>query len=982
MPRLSDLLPEKLKKQLLTTETRKQLPVKRRIVPPPVIKPPAVPVFPLPDFVAIDVETTGLDFSSDRVIEIGAVKFTGGRPGAEFSSLVNPGVPLPPVITELTGIADADVAAAPVFADIAPKLLAFIANLPLCGHQITFDLTFLNKELERAGIPGTQPIGRQSLDTALLSKILIQSGTRFSLKSVSDSLAVSLTNAHRALADAKASGEVAAILIPKIAELPRPVRQTMAAAAPASFFKTLVFKSLDGAHPAVSIRTLQTDVPATRLTVPDTCRPIEIEPVRRIFSTGGSLEKNLPSYSLRTSQLSMAVEVAEAFNTHSILLAEAGTGTGKSVAYLIPASLWAMANKTRVVVATHTRNLQDQLVSKDLRLVAKIVGAGFRYSVLKGRANYLCLDRWERLLRGETGNLSIRERFAILPLIPWVESTVTGDIEEQNQFNPKWFQKVWNLISAESHGGERSACDGKRCPFFTCCFLQRARQKALTSHIVVINHALFFSEMGSAESFLGKIGSIVFDEAHHLESGGHRYLRVELDTNRISLFLEQINNLVQHCADVKGNETLAGHGNKLKSQLKRARKHAMAFLDSITKWAITKRSGTGDTGEYQIPVKHDDFSSDIEALAFANALETFRDQLHQLKQDLPAGSPSSKTVDCVREGVSACQERTSQMSADLGYLVAAQTEDHAFWAEGNADKGWAKLCGVPLDVAGLLSSIWAECTGAIVFTSATLSIARSVEYFFNSVGLEPHKARTAIHFFPAPFAKDQALMGAVKSAPDPDAGEFPSYVASVVGDLHGMFGKNILVLFTANAMLGEVYKRLKADARIPRQNILAQNWSGGRHALLEQFRQSQQMILLGTDSFWEGIDVPGEACEIVIIPRLPFPVPAHPLVMAISEKMSRIHGESFMSYAVPEAVIRFRQGCGRLIRSAADRGALIVLDNRIINKGYGRQFIRSLDGDFASFTDINDMTGRVKEFFEETSGRHLSNVSYVPFDEV
>jgi len=977
MPRLSDLLSEKLKKQLLTTETRKPLPEKRRSVPPPVKK-----TIPLPDFVAIDVETTGLDFSSDRVIEIGAVKFTGGRPDAEFSSFVNPGVPLPPVITELTGIADADVAAAPAFADIAPKFLAFIENLPLCGHQITFDLTFLNKELERAGVQSTQSIGKLSLDTALLSKILMQPSTGFSLKSVSDSLAVSLTSAHRALADAKASGEVAALLIPKLAELPRPIRQTMAAAAPASFFKTLVFKSLDGAHPGVSIRTQQADTPAPRLQVPETCRPIETGQVRRIFSIGGSLEKNMPSFTLRTSQLSMAVEVAEAFNSRSILLAEAGTGTGKSIAYLIPAGRWAVENKTRVVVATRTRNLQDQLVSKDLPLVADIVGAGFRYSVLKGRANYLCLNRWERLLRGEAGNLSIRERFAILPLIPWVESTATGDIEEQNQFNPKWFKKVWNLISAESHAGDRHGCDGKRCLFFKSCFLQQARQKAMASHIVIINHALFFSEMGSAESFLGKIGSIVFDEAHHLESGGHRFLRVELDTNRILLFLEQMNNLVQRIAEVKGNDALAGHGGTLKSQLKRARKHAMAFLDSITSWAMARKPEAAGTGEYQIPVKHDDFSSNIEAPAFANTLETIGDQLHQLKQDLQAISHSTSALDRVREEVPACQERNSQLSADLGYLVAAQTEDHAFWAEGNTDKGWTKLCGVPLDVAGLLSSIWAECPGAIVFTSATLSVARSVEYFFHSVGLEPHKARTAIHFFPAPFAKDQAFMGAVKSAPDPDSGEFPSYVASAVGDLHASFKKNILVLFTANAMLGEVYKRLKSDARILRQNILAQNWSGGRHALLEQFRQSQQMILLGTDSFWEGIDVPGEACEIVIIPRLPFPVPTHPLVMAIAEKMSRIHGESFMSYAVPEAVIRFRQGCGRLIRTSTDRGALIVLDNRIINKGYGRQFIRSLDGDFASFDDITDMLGRTKEFFNGTSAGHHSNVSYVPFDEV
>jgi ATP-dependent DNA helicase DinG len=191
------------------------------------------------------------------------------------------------------------------------------------------------------------------------------------------------------------------------------------------------------------------------------------------------------------------------------------------------------------------------------------------------------------------------------------------------------------------------------------------------------------------------------------------------------------------------------------------------------------------------------------------------------------------------------------------------------------------------------------------------------------------------------------------------------------------------VLFTANSMLSAVYKQLRATPGIDRKSILAQNISGGRHALLEQFKEQSRMILLGTDSFWEGIDVPGNACEIVVMPRLPFPVPAHPLVQAISEKMTSLHGESFMSYALPEAVIRFRQGCGRLIRTTSDRGALVVLDNRIVNKGYGKQFIRSLDADFQTFNDKTGMLAAVSAFFSGAApATPSSTISYVPFDEV
>lgn len=986
MPRLSDLLPDKLKKQLIA-ETKKMPPPEPPQRPPEgprdhprdhqvnrrPVKKTYGPTVPVPDFVAVDVETTGLDFQSDRIIEIGAVKFIGGKPAGEFSFLVNPGITIPELITDLTGITNADIAPAPKFSTLAANFLAFVGDLPVAGHQVTFDLTFINKELERAGL---HAIGEQSLDTVLLSKIVLESGMRFSLKSVSNSLEVTLDKAHRALYDAKATGEIAVLLVPKIAELPMRVRQTMAAAAPGSFLKSLIFKSLGDSRPRVIVRQRSEAPPAPKLTAPETFREIAVERVKSLLSPGGGLDSLLPSFVRRDSQVAMAVEVAGALNTQSFLAAEAGTGTGKSLAYLVPAALWALENGTRVVVATHTRNLQDQLTAKDLPLVNKLIGGKLRYSVLKGRSNYICLNRFERLLRGESGNLSVRERFAILPLIPWVENTETGDIEEQNQFNPKWFQKVWDLIAAEGRG-----CEGRRCPFYGACFLQQARRKSMSSHIVVINHALFFAEMGSANSFLGNVDSIVFDEAHHLESGGHNYLRVELDTSRVSLFIEELNNLVHNLSKVKVGFGIAEAGKDLKSQLKRVRKYSQSFLDTVSIWAKSKVPEMSAGGEYQVTVHAGDFASNVEAPAFNNSLEMLRDLLYQLKQELSAGS--GPDYDLLKEDAITCQERTSQFIADLGYLVSAQTDDHAFWAEGNFIKGWTKLCGVPLDVAGLLSTFWGGFRGAVVFTSATLSVARSADYFVNSVGLQNHQARTTASVFPSPFGRTQAIMGAIRNAPDPDSREFPSYIASVIAELRTGLKKNILVLFTSNSMLSETYGYLRANPAVSRRSILAQNINGARHVLLEQFKKEREMILLGTDSFWEGIDVPGEECEIVLITRLPFPVPTHPLTLAISEKAARIHGESFMSYAVPEAVIRFRQGCGRLIRSATDRGALIVLDNRIITKNYGRRFIRSLDGDFQTFEDRTAMLDRVKGFFAgRPEDQAASTITYVPFDEV
>jgi Rad3-related DNA helicase len=226
------------------------------------------------------------------------------------------------------------------------------------------------------------------------------------------------------------------------------------------------------------------------------------------------------------------------------------------------------------------------------------------------------------------------------------------------------------------------------------------------------------------------------------------------------------------------------------------------------------------------------------------------------------------------------------------------------------------------------------------------------------------------------------LLGAVKGAPDPDQADYPEFVAQSISRLHKEIGKNILVLFTSNSMLNAVYNFLRADTSINNQKLLAQGLIGARHAILDQFKKNQMMILLGTDSFWEGVDAPGEACEIVIIPRLPFPVPSHPLTQALCKRMESVNGESFFSYSVPEAVIKFRQGVGRLIRSHNDRGACVVLDNRIISKGYGKQFLKSFDGSINSYNDLFSMVSSVKQFFEQITDTPDTSMRYVPIDEV
>lgn len=972
MPRLFDLLPENDKNRLLA-ESRKnraaRIPPKKGAPAKKTVEQPhATPTIMLPDFVALDVETTGLDFKQDRIIEIGAVKFRNGKAVEEYSTFIQANTPIPPLITDLTGITDADLATAPTFGDIADKLLIFIDNLPLCGHQIEFDVTFLKEELKRIGRPA---INGKVIDTALLSRILLQPQGRFSLKFVSSALGITLNSAHRALHDARASGEVAIQLIPKLAELPDVIRQTMAACAPNSLFKNLLFQTLQHLKPLV-LFSRQAAQPLPRLTPQENAQPLDRSAVEQLFTPEGPLAKTLPAFSPRSAQTTMALRFTDAINTNSILVAEAGTGTGKTLAYLAPAALWAIQNHSRVIISTRTRNLQDQLIGKDIPTLAAITENRLKASVLKGRRNYLCLHRFKRMLLGEMGNLSPRERFAILPLIPWAHNSTTGDIEEQNQFNPKWFAKIWNLISAENH-----ECTGRRCPRYQLCFFQQARNRALGSHIVIINHALFFSDVCSENSFLGKIDTIIFDEAHHLESSGHRFLRVELDTMRINLFAEVINNLVLRIAGLTAEQEIYDSGRELRTTLKNLRKVSADLLTTLRQWGETKQPNQPD---FQLPYHDEPFATTPEAVAFEQTLTTLSDRLYTLKQAI-IGNPKAEEFESLATETQSCAERTSQLKSDVAYLLAAKTEDHVFWIEGNVKKGWVKLAGVPIDIGSMLATIWNRTEGGILFTSATLSIAQSVDYFRKAVGLLPLAERTTVELFKSPFTAAQSLLVAQKSGPDPDSPQFAPYVAEAISRLHTKHNKNILVLFTANSMLANVYTLLRESHNIPKSSLLAQGMSGSRQIILDEFKKGDHMILLGTDSFWEGVDIPGDGCEIVIIPRLPFPVPTHPLTQAIAQRFERLGGESFFSYSIPEAVIKFRQGAGRLIRTTADRGVLMVLDHRIASRGYGKQFTRSLNGEFQIFDDFDSMLKNVTIFFEADSINQPESVRYVPLED-
>ena len=912
----------------------------------------------IPDFIALDLETTGLDRRSDRITEIGAVKYINGEAVETFSTLVNPGKPISEFITRITGITNEMVSTAPTFAEVADQILEFIGRLAFCGHQVDFDFNFLNDELVRMGKP---KIRNWQIDTLSIARLVLDSDEGYALGKVALKLGVPLENAHRALDDAKASGDIALKLLPKLGELPIETRAKLAEMAPFSFTRKILESSVRNYKPKARSKKVAPNLPSIAKPLESSDQNFLITPqaVQELFAQEGPLASKLPSYQERSNQIEYAQAVATTLNSGTISALEAGTGTGKTMGYLLPAASWALGRGEQVIITTATKNLQEQIVQKELPLIKTILekeqGDEIRFTTLKGRNNYLCIKGWESLLSGEVGNLSLRERGAMLPLIRWVDETSTGDIEEQNTFNRNFHKQIWSLISAEN-----KRCGG--CKYFEPCYLQRARKKARASHIVVANHALFYSDLTSGGELSENAGALIIDEAHQLEGWGHKMLTRTIDTKRADTFVEvaqQLLTSIQPISKDSTNEPFRQAVGGLKKAIKITRKYNKETIAAIVDWSKENLAQADFSGKIYTIGYHNKPFSHVEALAGLNiALDEMIDALSLLRQvgiDELSGSLAGSELISV-------ESEAQQIRADYRYLTDANTEGDVFWIEAPENGKWIKMMGTTVDVSTFLSQFWKQLNKPVVFTSATLSPSGKLDYFASRIGIDQHGPNLSA--FPTSFKPENQLFTGLSYAPLPNEPGYAQFIATLLFDLRESQKKNTLVLFTSNAFLKEVFDLMQKTADHDLPYLFAQGISGNRSWIQQQMSEVKGAILLGSGSFWEGVDIPGDGCEIVVIPKLPFPVPSHPLTKAIAAKSEESGKNSFMSYFMPEALLKFRQGTGRLIRHHNDRGALIVADGRMLSKGYGKRFSKLVPSELTVSNTTETLLSNLDTFFE------------------
>jgi DNA polymerase-3 subunit epsilon/ATP-dependent DNA helicase DinG len=924
--------------------------------------------------VALDIETTGLDPQSDAIIEIGAVRFNDRRVEGEWHTLVNPGRRIPPFITQLTGIRDSMVLGAPYLPDVLGDLVQFIGEEPVLGHNVRFDISFLREH----GVLRRNIL----LDTYELASVLLPNAGRYNLGALTQALGVPMPATHRALDDAHATRgvflrlyeEALALPVSLLAEIVRLGEQVdwlgywpLRLALKARSRETISAGDTRHGYAGPLFAERPRRAPASLMPLEEPV-PLDIEEISALLEPGGAFAHHFPQFEYRTEQVQMLGSVAEALSQGRHLLIEAGTGTGKSMAYLIPAAYWALQNEHRLVISTNTINLQDQLIHKDIPDLRAALNLDLRAAVLKGRSNYLCPRRLENMRRRGPENAD--EMRVLAKVLVWLDGTETGDRAEINLTGPGE-RLAWMRISAEDEGCTTENClkrTGGICPFY------RARLTAQGAHILIVNHALLLADVATGNRVLPDYQYLIVDEAHHLESATTNALSYKSTLRDVQRLLAQLggeeSGVLGWClAATQGvlapSEYAALHQlvGQITNHAFRFQHLARQFFEALEHFLGEQREGR-EVGMYGqqvriLPATRTQPAWEDVEIAWDDAQRTLA-PLIELTGRLAQGMAEIQEALAEEDeeifgSLVQVYQSLNELNNHLNALVFEPSAEQIYWAEVHQDNTRLALNTAPLHIGALMERyLWHEKT-SVILTSATLTTAGQFDYLRGRLA-----AQDAYELaLGSPFDYETAaLLYLVNDIPEPNDRR-----ANQSGVEHGLIelcratGGRALVLFTS-------YDQLKRTSHVitpalAKDEILVYEQGEGAspHTLLETFRSAERAVLLGTRAFWEGVDVPGEALSVLVIVKLPFDVPSDPIVAARSETFD----DPFSQYSLPEAILRFRQGFGRLIRTQYDRGVVAVFDRRLLTKRYGHLFIDSLPPctiHTGPLADLPDMAAR------------------------
>jgi DNA polymerase-3 subunit epsilon/ATP-dependent DNA helicase DinG len=880
----------------------------------------------LPEYAALDLETTGLDPARDRVIEVGAVAFTPDRVSDTMERLVDPGRAVPETVLRLTGIRQEELRGAASEDSALRELSEFLRGRQPVGHGARLDVDFLSAA-------GLWDPSIEILDTLDVARILLPGAASHSLPLLAIELGFSQPRPHRALDDADATRQLLLRLRDEAASLDEGLKESMLAlVAPyewsvARFFADSLSAPNPDPVPAPAARAHSADSGKAGLP------PDDPDLVAALLGPEGPLAGVLPGYEHREPQLQMLLAVAQIQGRGGALVVEAGTGTGKSLAYLVPSIARAVRHDERVVVSTNTHTLQEQLMTKDLPGLREWLPWNFTACLLKGRSNYVSLRRWRRYL-AEVCRDSEELRFKLKVLL-WLHSTESGDRSELRLHGRE--EVLWARIASDPLD-----CVGIHCTKEDC-YVHRARAEAEAADLVVVNHALLLADAEVGGGLLPEFDHLVIDEAHQLEEAATRGLRQEVDGPGLAALLDRLaggGGQAGLLEDLGRQPHLGGSGEALSEAQPLtlvAAERVRELFEAAGVWVGARLNDAerrddslrltatlrDDPGWEGISIAGENAATALAALdgVLRKAVSGSRDWLGGVEPD-----QGVRELEIIRG-------RLHGAAQLLGEALLKPDPNRVYWFTLFARTDNLVLRAAPINVGTLLRERVYTERRSTVFTSATLAVGGTFDYFRSRVGLGSDAEELIL---PSPFDfLHQALVCLPTDMPGPEDEDFDRGVEEVVAAVARRVGGRTLVLFTSHRQLREVHTALKHRTDLDEVLILGQGIDGQRRHLLKSFEEAQRPLLLGTASFWEGIDVPGERLSCVIMVRLPFPVPTEPVYAARAEQVR----DAFAQLALPQAALRLKQGFGRLIRRSTDRGAVVILDNRILGKDYGKAFL-------------------------------------------
>ena len=679
---------------------------------------------------------------------------------------------------------------------------------------------------------------------------------------------------------------------------------------------------------------------------PSQFRAVEPEFIAELLEADGLIAQKFPEYEPRLEQLTMSQSISEAFGStkQSIeahhLVVEGGTGIGKSVAYLLPAILFAIRNNVRIVISTNTISLQEQLIKKDipdlvdaLNAIEDIDLSDFRYSQLKGRANYVCLKRWESLANSEA--ITSNEASTLAKTVAWLRNTRTGDRSELHLNQGEL--KSWTRINASAFANCLGVKEG-------ACFYNHAKEKAASAHLIVVNHALLLSDIEVGGSLIPDYQYLIIDEAHNLESEATKQFGFQISSagileasNRCKSIYSELLGLIQISPiDYSHKEILQRHTKEFDETIANVDSLWGELISELEIFLLNSRISPSEMElriTNSVRTMPDWTQLDIKADDFERTSSQLADVVNRLRRELEdIPSEKIKGIDAIKSELSDWISIQSEIRGKINNFISNPDPKIIYWM---SKAETVTLNSAPLEVASKLREDLFGDKKTVVLTSATMAVMGSFNHIIERLGIsEPRELCLG-----SPFDyKNAALLYLPTDVPAPTSDNYQNSMALVIQRLVEIANGKTMVLFTSHSAVRNISADLKSVLPVKGYEVLAQDIDGTPAQLINRFQRKSKSVLLGTSSFWEGVDIGNDALKVLIIARLPFNVPSDPIFSARSDE----YENAFFDYAVPQAILRFRQGFGRLIRSKADRGVAVIMDSRITSKSYGKRFIDSV----------------------------------------